>query len=122
MTKYSNEEFLDDFDRTIKKMSDICKSKNADYAGNEVINDPFANFKMVESLGITDTERGLLTRMTDKMARITTFVQKGVLNVKDESVEDTLVDLANYAIILKLYIHQKKKISADSKSITNINQ
>ena len=67
--------------------------KNKDYTGGS--DDPFANFKSVEVLGIS-TEVGFLTRMMDKMKRIASFVHKGELAVKDESVTDTLQDLSNY--------------------------
>jgi len=61
----------------------------------------------VEILGIT-TEQGFLTRMMDKMKRIASFAEKGELQVKDESVTDTLRDLANYACLLAGYIESKK--------------
>jgi hypothetical protein len=47
--------------------------------------------------------------MLDKVARVVTFVKKGVLQVKDESVEDTLLDLANYCILFAGYIKAKKR-------------
>lgn len=84
---------------------EISKKKNADYTGGN--NDPFSNFRSVESLSIK-TEQGFLTRMMDKMARIGSFVAKGELQVKDESVQDTLRDLANYACLLAGYIESKK--------------
>jgi hypothetical protein len=55
--------------------------------------------------------------MSDKFARITTFVNKGVLKVKDESVEDTLLDLANYCILMAGYIKSKRE-SADGRTTT----
>lgn len=85
---------------------EISRAKNADYTG--VNKDPFANFKSIESLGIS-TEVGFLTRMMDKMARIGSFVSKGELQVKDESVKDTLRDLANYSCLLAAYIESKKQ-------------
>jgi hypothetical protein len=89
-----------------ERMMDITKRKNADYTGQG--DDPFANFSRVEALGITDVCRGFLVRMTDKFSRITSFVQKGVLEVKDETVEDTLFDLANYCLLLAAYIKSRK--------------
>ena len=89
------------------KMVMITKAKNADYKGTST--DPFANFKRVEDLGICSTEVGFQTRMTDKFCRINSFVQKGVLEVKDESVLDTLLDLANYCILFAGYIESKRK-------------
>lgn len=89
------------------RMVAITKAKNSDYTG--VTDDPFANFERVEDLGVTDTLRGFLTRMLDKYMRIVSFVQKGVLQVKDESVEDTLIDLANYCILMAGCIKSKRE-------------
>ena len=90
------------------RMIEITARKNADYTGGSVDNDAFANFRQVERLGICSTEAGFLTRMTDKMSRINSFVKKGELKVKDESVEDTLLDLANYCLLMYGYIRSKK--------------
>ena len=85
------------------KMLAIMEAKNSDYAGGK---DEYAfnNFEKVKLLGICDTEIGFLTRMTDKMCRITSFVKNKELMVKDESVKDTLRDLANYALLMAAYI------------------
>ena len=90
------------------RMIEITARKNADYTGGSADNDAFANFRQVERLGICSTEAGFLTRMTDKMSRINSFVKKGELKVKDESVEDTLLDLANYCLLMYGYIRSKK--------------
>lgn len=103
-----NKQFLEEFKKITEKMYEIAVAKNSDYAGSTVESDPFHNFKTVESLGVCQTEQGFLTRMTDKFCRITNFVRSGELKVKDESVEDTLLDLANYAIIMRLYLKSKK--------------
>lgn len=93
-----------------ERMMRITQAKNADYTGEG--DDPFANFSRVEAMGVTDTCRGFLVRMLDKVSRITSFVQKGILEVKDESVEDTLLDLANYCILLAGYIKSRKPPAA----------
>lgn len=103
MTK---EEYMQFHQDCCAKMVAVTKAKNADYTGTS--GDPFANFSRVESIGICSTEQGFLTRMFDKFSRITSFVQKGVLQVKDESVEDTLIDLANYCILMAGYIRSKR--------------
>ena len=104
MTKDEYFKFHKDF---CTRMIEITKIKNADYTGNNP--DPFGNFRRVELLGICSTEQGFLTRMTDKLCRITSFVQKGELLVKDESVQDTLHDLANYCALMSGYIESKKE-------------
>jgi hypothetical protein len=96
------------------RMVEITAKKNHDYTGDS--GDPFFNFTRVEAVGIASTEQGFLTRMWDKFARITTFVNKGVLKVSDESVEDTLLDLANYCILMAGYIRRKKADRRKSES------
>lgn len=85
---------------------ETTKRKNSDYAGKGGEN-PFANFERVEAMGICSTEKGFLCRMTDKMSRISSLVDSGDQQVKDESVTDTLLDLANYSILLMAYIKSK---------------
>lgn len=96
---------------------ETSKRKNNDYTGGA--SDPFSNFKSVEVLGIP-TEVGFLTRMMDKMKRISSFVEKGELQVKDESVTDTLADLANYSCLLAGYIKSKPKESGQRVSVKDL--
>lgn len=50
----------------------------------------------------------MLTRMHDKMGRLDNLMMRGnVALVGDERVEDTLLDLANYAIITILEMHKE---------------
>jgi len=108
MTRKEFQEFHRD---SIEKMHSIMLVKNADYTGASN-DDPFFNFKQIELLGVTTAEAGIMTRMMDKIARISTFLKKGQLQVEDEGVYDTLLDLANYTIILSGYLKDKspKKI------------
>lgn len=110
----NKQEYIAFFEATTKRMVEITKAKNADYTG--IGSDPFANFVRVEMLGICSTEQGFLTRMFDKFSRITSFVQKGELQVKDESVEDTLLDLSIYSLLMLGYIKSKKQ-SASLKQL-----
>jgi hypothetical protein len=99
-------EYFDFAEKFFDSCLEISKKKNADYTGGST--DPFANFKSVEALGIK-TEVGFLTRMMDKMKRISSFVHKGELQVKDESVIDSLNDLANYCSLMAGYIKSNEK-------------
>jgi hypothetical protein len=38
--------------------------------------------------------------MTDKMSRISTYLNRGELCLKNESVYDAIVDIINYSVIL----------------------
>lgn len=103
MTKQEYFDFARDF---FQRCIDLSEKKNADYTGSN--DDPFSNFKAVETLAIK-TEQGFLTRMMDKMKRIGSFVENGELVVKDESVIDTLQDLANYSCLMAGYILSEKR-------------
>lgn len=72
--------------------------KSHDYSGEDDCN---RNIKACEVMGICSAETGLLVRMLDKLQRLATL-SKTEAKVKDESKEDTLGDLRNYAAI---YIH-----------------
>lgn len=106
----NREEYFKFHEEMTRRMNVITKQKNADYTG-AAGDDPFANFNRVASLGVCSTEQGFMVRMLDKYMRINSFVQKGFLNVKDESVEDTLLDLANYAILFAGYLRSQKRPS-----------
>jgi hypothetical protein len=75
----------------------IMRHKSADYASGT---DPFANFKRGEILGFATAEEGLMLRVVDKVSRISTFLKKGELKVSNETVEDSILDVINYMILL----------------------
>lgn len=91
------------------KLMEITRAKNSDYTGAS--DDPFANFQQIGSLVQLPNvvEIGFLTRMSDKISRIGSFVTKGMLSVKDESIEDTLFDLANYCILFAGFLKSKRQ-------------
>lgn len=103
----NKEEFYFYHENFTKKILDISKRKGADYCG-ETNSDPFANFRQVEILGICTTEQGFLARMTDKMSRVASLIKQDA-HVKDESIEDTLGDLANYAILMSAFLKSKQR-------------
>jgi len=96
--------FLEMLQKNSDKGMDLIKAKNQDYATNK---DPFSNFRMVENIGLATLEQAILMRMCDKFARIVNLLKKDSAAVKDESVEDTLLDIMNYANILLAYRQNK---------------
>lgn len=90
------------------KMHQIMKDKNSDYCGGDNTS-PFSNVEYVEKTGVCSTEIGILTRMSDKYARLNSFLKKGDYKVKSESFEDTCLDLANYALMLAAYAKHKSE-------------
>lgn len=82
-------------------------AKRHDYASVE---DIFANFRTCEMAGIS-AWKGVCVRIGDKFSRIMGFARKEKLEVKDESIKDTLVDLANYALIAYILYEEEENES-----------
>ncbi len=81
-----------------QKARDIMVAKNHDYRGGT--GDPFANFRGSTTFGIHPAV-GILLRMQDKQMRIKTFVEKNALMVKGEGIDDAILDIINYAVLLQ---------------------
>ena len=99
MTKYDK---MKDLTNEILK---IYREKNADYG------DSFS--KSYKEFGIIAP----VVRMSDKMERIKQLSKAEDIKVKDESLRDTLIDMANYALMtavemeLENEIEEKKSLS-----------
>jgi len=106
----TRDELLKHHEVLCKQARDLMDMKNRDYAGNGG-KQPFANFTRVEAMGICSTEQGFMVRLTDKMSRLSSIIESGKTNVKDESFEDTMVDVINYIVLLSAY-RQDKRIQA----------
>ena len=75
-------------------LTDLYARKNADYG---------------DSFHISFSEEGMAMpriRLGDKFNRFKTLSRGGQRKVTDESIKDTLLDLANYAIMTVLEIEQ----------------
>ena len=95
---------LDHAGETFSTCFELLKKKNQDYGGKD--SNPFKNIENCSTLGISP-EQGLLVRMMDKISRVSTLLEKES-EIKTESLSDTLLDLINYAAIMKAYIENKQ--------------
>lgn len=85
----------------LEQMASLHRRKAADYGSDE---DPLANIRASEEIGVP-AWKGAWLRAKDKVKRIDRFCVKGEL--KNEGVEDSLMDLAAYALLaLVLYREQ----------------
>jgi hypothetical protein len=91
------------FEDILNKMLEIHKAKNADYSADKTL---FGNFKEAERIKIPDW-KGAFVRLQDKYSRCCNLIAGNEAQVKEETLEDTLLDLANYAVIT-LYLRKKK--------------
>ena len=102
----THEQFIQYHKEMCERMMTIVAKKNHDYSGKSSA--AFENFQMVERLGVASTTQGFLVRMMDKYMRVNNFCKSGVLKVDDEKIEDTLLDLANYSLLMAGYIKSLK--------------
>lgn len=91
-----NNEYKDYFNEILEEMKEVHRKKNADYGNNF--------HKRYERWGFLTA----LLRLSDKMERLENIYEKGEIEVKDESVEDTLLDLANYAVMTIVELKNNK--------------
>jgi hypothetical protein len=94
-----------DYIELLDQMKSVALAKNSDYAGDE---DFLANFKLAEMLGVRPVQ-GVAIRLTDKFSRVCQLLQKDEPAVKDEKLEDTLLDMANYAILAILCLMDEQE-------------
>ncbi len=87
------------FERLLQECAELHRLKDSDYAGSE----PYANFMFSYAYG-QRPDRAVMTRLSDKFRRVCELLIKEQAGtepaVTDESLEDTLRDLLNYAGIM----------------------
>lgn len=69
---------------------ELFTKKNADYG------DAFAKYGVI----------GVLMRIQDKLQRAVSITKNGVNLVKDEGIQDTLLDLHNYAAMALMLLNE----------------
>lgn len=86
------------------ELTETYKSKNADYG------DSFAKIR---------NEYGpiaIMIRLKDKVGRLDSIFSSGKIHVKSESIKDTLLDLANYAIMELVEIKLEEEREREMKT------
>ena len=97
------------FEKIIGKMLEVHKAKNHDYSAKG----QFGNFGESEKIGIP-AWKGAFVRLTDKYVRAQNLIARdGQAKVLDEKLEDTLLDLANYAVIVLCLLQDGKQDESD---------
>lgn len=84
----------DRFKKITETMLDVFKKKNHDY-GNS-FDQSLDKFGLIASV----------VRLSDKMNRIESLINKEA-QVKDESIRDTIMDMANYCIMTAMWLNKQ---------------
>lgn len=96
--------------KLLDEMRELHIKKNAGYSGDSV--DRWANFRLAETFGVS-TFLGVMVRMSDKWIRITNLIKNPSFDQVGESIDDTLMDLASYALIA-ICLRRERKINESS--------
>ena len=72
---------IEQYDNVYKEARELFIKKNTDYG------DAFASYGPI----------GVLVRMGDKTRRLSSIEKNKIINVNDETLRDTLIDLHNYS-------------------------
>lgn len=96
-TEKQHQQKVNAFEDVTINLRNLYDAKNRDYG---------------DSFGQSFQKWGLpmsCIRLGDKLNRLESFAQKKDMQVDDESVEDTLMDMANYAIMTLVELNMRKK-------------
>ena len=91
----------------LDNMQTVYEAKDNDYSATGL---PMGNLRKCEEAGI-DAWRGCLVRIGDKMSRLENFLKEKEYLVISEKAEDTVIDLANYAILMSCLLEEIKSVN-----------
>lgn len=92
------------FDKIILEMREIIFKKGNDYANA----DRLSNFKLAGNICGLDAEINCLSLIATKVARLGVLLNSDS-KPNNESVNDSLIDLANYAVLLHMIRNEPKE-------------
>lgn len=103
-SKISQYQLEKDFDNYLKKIKDLVIKKSKDYSNEE---DAYINFKISSQIANIRIEQTFLVFLSTKIARLKELlVNKKKPN--NESIQDTLMDIAVYSLLLAIYLDRNK--------------
>ena len=76
---------------------ELYEIKNSDY-GNSF-------YKQLDEDGLLVSK----IRLQDKLSRFSSIIKKGTIEVEDEKLRDTLIDLATYSMMTVAWLDNKQK-------------
>jgi len=94
MTKQEQQEFFDEY---VNKMRDVLLNKGDDYANA----DRLSNFKLAGLIAGGNAKTNCLNLIATKVARLGVLLNSND-EPKNESVSDSILDLANYSMLLAM--------------------
>ena len=108
MTKEQQEKH---FEEMISQMRDILLKKGADYSNA----DKLSNFKLAGSISGLNAELNCLSLISTKVARLGVLLNSKS-KPNNESIQDSVLDLANYSVLLSMILSERDEVLNVQKS------
>lgn len=89
---------IEHFDRFVEKQREVMLNKGDDYANS----DRLSNFKTAGHICGLSPQQHCLAMIATKVARLGVLLDPNTGIPKHESVQDSILDLANYAVLLDM--------------------
>ena len=99
------------FDELVQQMRQLISKKREDYAGEDVL----SNFKVAGSVCGLSPEQQCLSLVATKVARLGVLLKGKKPN--NESIKDSVIDLANYSVLLAMIITEKEAVKVIEESM-----
>lgn len=100
----NQEEQIKHFEALTAQMKEILFKKGNDYANT----DRLSNFKLAGSICGLKAEQNCLSLIATKVARLGVLLNSDK-TPNNESIQDSVLDLANYSILLSMILTDKKQ-------------
>jgi hypothetical protein len=97
------EQQLEIFDKTVEQLKEILMKKGNDYANA----DKLSNFKLAGNITGIGAELNCLSLIATKVARLGVLLN--ATTPQCESTDDSILDLINYAILLRMIIIENEE-------------
>ncbi|MDX1371912.1 MAG: hypothetical protein R3321_05550 [Nitrososphaeraceae archaeon] len=121
----SVDEVLKIHESVCNKARELVEKKGRDYNRQRqtVNNDTLFNIKVCKYLCITDSVcQGLLVRLADKLSRLSSLTRNPTVGiaVAGEKVDDTIQDMVNYLVYLKIMYDVENEVIHKRQEVSNI--
>ena len=107
--------FAQDSEALLDHCLEVMRAKANDYADGQ---DAFLNFKVAAQVAGISPDQTLLVLLGMKISRLTQLVGKGK-KAKNESVDDTLLDIINYVLLLRGMLKEQRTESSQSPAASS---
>jgi hypothetical protein len=112
MTKEQQEKC---FDAMVAQMRNTLLSKGDDYANI----DRLSNFKLAGNISGLNAKLNCLSLISTKVARLGVLLNNNS-TPKNESIRDSILDLANYAVLLDMIVEEEMSMEVKTEKSSDI--